>query len=70
VDKTPLQKLQDEAARALGAAGVDREALDAFLAQAFDLDIQAAKERDAFLARDRAENCTCPCQSCRLRQLS
>jgi hypothetical protein len=60
-EKTPLEKLQGEAASTLLISTIDRQrVLDAFLVQAFDLGSRAQRELAEDAAQIRTENCTCP----------
>ncbi len=60
MDKTPLQKIQDETAEYLdpwNMPAITRAALDAFLVQAFDAGSRAQRELDADFPRtDSAGN--------------
>lgn len=54
MDKTPLQRIQDQAAAAFlmhPDDRVGREQLDAFLVEAFDAGVAAARELDAEVSR-------------------
>lgn len=67
MNKTPLQKLQDEAAQMLFPPTMDlsRKALDAFLVQAYDMGAQAVADMNAEIVRidaekqSRFDQCTC-----------